>query len=58
MRALVRERDAALEEVRRLQAEVVRLHAKVQVLEDRERLAAAPVPRGLASLLGPVAERA
>ncbi len=44
-------RRAALTEVESLRAEVVRLHARLQVLEEAV-LSAPPRLRGLASLLG------
>jgi hypothetical protein len=44
-------RRAALAEVERLRAEVVRLHARVHVLEDAEAARALPRRRGLASLI-------
>ena len=46
--------SAALAEVDRLRAEVVRLHAKVQLLEDAAAARSAPATprlRGLASLI-------
>jgi hypothetical protein len=44
-------RRDALAEVERLRAEVVRLHARVQVLEDAEAARALPRRRGLGSLI-------
>jgi hypothetical protein len=44
-------RRAALVEVERLRAEVVRLHARVQVLEEAEAARTLPRRRGLSSLI-------
>jgi hypothetical protein len=51
---------AALEEVERLRAEVVRLHARVQVLVEAEATRSGVLPRrrGLASLINNAGARA